>query len=97
MCPCSPPYVNDCAIRISLAKVETPVIREKIASSCRGESSLSISTSSRAKSVTAAARAAKGNCQPVSLAAPLHQHNGMPPENGQHGVHPTVIVQIPEC
>src|SRR5439155_1931475 len=87
----SPPYVNDCDIRIAQAKVETPVIRGKIASSGSGESSLSIYTNSRAKSVTAAARAAKGNCQPVSPAALIHQHNGMPPENGQHGVHPTVI------
>src|SRR2546429_9789867 len=94
MCPRRPPYVNDCAIRISQAKVETPVIRGKIASSGSGESGLSIYTNSRAKSVTAAARAAKGNCQPVSLAPPIHQHNGMSPVNGQHCVHPTGIVQI---
>src|SRR2546429_5967486 len=81
MCPRRPPYVNDCAIRISQAKVETPVIRGKIASSGSGESSLSIYTNSRAKSVTAAARAAKGNCQPVSLAAPIHQHNGRSEEH----------------
>src|SRR5947199_10604765 len=91
MCPRRPPYVNDCAIRISQAKVETPVIRGKIASSVSGESSLSIYTNSRAKSVTAAARAAKGNCQPVSLAAPSPQHHRLPSELGLHSVRPNVI------
>ncbi len=94
MGPRRPRYLDDGGIGIAQPEVQPLVIRREIASRGGGKSGLPIHAYACSESVAIAACPAKRNREPMLLAAAIHQDERVPPENGQHRVHPAVIVQI---
>src|SRR6266403_1909025 len=80
--PRRPPYLNSGGLSVSQTKVDTLIVRGNITSGRRSKSRLPIDANSRAQTIAIAVGAAKRNRQPAPRAAPIHQDNRVPSENG---------------
>src|SRR5579872_591046 len=91
-----PEYLDLGGLGLPEPEVKTLVVGRFITSGGRGEASLCVYLHAGAQAVAVAARATKGNCEPMGAATAIHEDLRRTAQNGGNDVDGAVIVQVAE-